>query len=286
MGTKLERSDVKFPLWRKKVDSSLLESCETPIPQWVAEMWNVTKTFAGSFSRKTPAAEAKILFQRKQYRGWVTIKKPHSKFRLSFEDKLGYKLKRTFLMSYMRSLESKLSKTKNKDIEIDMPFWEFLDIEFDHQTKTFLFKAHYKQFPSFPELFKRLIGSPSIKVIDDELSGKRGFRIHKQKWKKRDQLPTQLGAQNVIYTLLDSKRKLIYVGEAKDLIVRLQQGHEQIPEWDFFRYNTLPSGCSQELRVSLERMVIRDFAELFSDSLAEDGVRISEYQLTNRKIDG
>jgi len=286
MGTKLERSDVNFPLWRKKVDASLLESCETPIPQWVAEMWNVSKAFAGSFSKRSPEAEAKILFPRKQYKGWVTVKKPTGKFRLSFEDALGVKLKRTFLMSYMRALESKLSKAKNEDIEIDIPFWEFLDIEFDLKTKTFLFKAHYKQFPSFPELFKRLIGSPSVKVIDDELSGKRGFRIRKQNWKTRDQLLTQLGAQNVIYTLLDSKRKLIYVGEAKDLIARLQQGHEQIPDWDFFRYNTLPSGCSRELRVALERMVIRDFAELFSDSLVEDGVRISEYQLTNRKIDG
>ena len=285
MGRKLERSDVKFPLWRKKVDASLLETCDTPIPIWVADMWKVSQAFAGSHSKKSPKADAEIVFSRKRYRGWVTVKKPTGKFRLSFEDALGLKLKRTFLMSYMRALESKLSDTKNEDIEIDIPFWEFLDIEFDLKTKTFLFKAHYKQFPSFPELFKRLIGSPGIKVIDDELSEKKGFRIRKQNWNTRGQLPTQIGAQNVIYTLLDSKQKLIYVGEAKDLIARLQQGHEQIPDWDFFRYNTLPSGCSRELRVALERMVIRDFAELFSDSLVEDGVRISEYRLANRKID-
>jgi hypothetical protein len=35
-----ERDDVKFPMWRKKIDSTIFES-GTPIPQWVAKMWDL-----------------------------------------------------------------------------------------------------------------------------------------------------------------------------------------------------------------------------------------------------
>ena len=39
-------------------------------------------------------------------------------------------------MSHMRDLESRLRKDTT-DIEIQIPFWEFLDIEFDAQKKHF-----------------------------------------------------------------------------------------------------------------------------------------------------
>ena len=61
--------------------------------------------------------------------------------------------------------------------------WEFLDIEFDQDEKTFRFVSHYTQKPIFPELFRRLTYSPALKRIDDELSGKDEFRIHKQDWR-------------------------------------------------------------------------------------------------------
>ena len=63
----------------------------------------------------------------------------------------------------------------------------------------------------FPELFKNLAGSPALKVIEDEISDKQDFRIHKQDWKPKGKLDTELCALNVIYTLLDKKNKLIYV---------------------------------------------------------------------------
>lgn len=33
---KTERSNVEFPMWRKKVDDSLLNDYMTPIPNWLS----------------------------------------------------------------------------------------------------------------------------------------------------------------------------------------------------------------------------------------------------------
>lgn len=80
---------------------------------------------------------------------------PHGRkspaFRLWYDRGLSLELKRTFLMSYMRSLEGALQE--NADVEQKIPFWEFLDIEFDQVHRRFRFVAYYKQQPSFPIYF-------------------------------------------------------------------------------------------------------------------------------------
>ena len=53
-------------------------------------------------------------------------------------------------MSYMRSLEERLDEDSEEQIEDKIPFWEFLDIEFNSGKKEFLFTAHSStQKPSF-----------------------------------------------------------------------------------------------------------------------------------------
>lgn len=142
-------------------------------------------------------------------------------------------------MSYMRSLEGALRE--KIDIEQSIPFWEFLDIEFDRERRVFRFVAYYRQEASFPHLFERLIGSPALQKVADEIEGKTDARIYKQDWKARTEIEFELGAQNVIYMLLDTDGKRFYVGEAADLIKRLKQPHASIPNWNYFRYNVLPA---------------------------------------------
>ena len=40
---KFERSNVKHPLWRKKVDASLFNYKGTTIPTWACDMWGIQK---------------------------------------------------------------------------------------------------------------------------------------------------------------------------------------------------------------------------------------------------
>jgi hypothetical protein len=284
---KLERSNVEFPLWRKKVDSSLFEHNGTTIPAWACTMWGIQKTFGHCNSKSMKDARVTIQFKETNYPGSVTVAKEGRKtpaYRLWYEDDLGMELKHKFLMSYMRSLEKRLRQEAKEDIEKQIPFWEFLDIEFDPERRVFRFEAYYRQEPTFPELFERLIGSPHLKQIDDELGKKGPGRIYKQSWKPREMLEFELGGQNIIYMLIDTKNKLFYVGEAQDLVKRVSQKYPTIPEWNYYRYDVLPRQLS-DYRVAIERMLIRGYAELLENKTGIDYKKISDYKLANDKID-
>jgi hypothetical protein len=219
----------------------------------------------------------------------VTIAKEGRKtpaYRLWYQKQLSYELKDAFLMSFVRDIEDRLRKSKGTDktsIEEEIPFWEFLDIEYERETKTFYFQAYYTQKPVFSELFKRFIESPVLHKIDDELNQKPPFRIHKSKWIPRSELEFEIGANNVLYFLVDTETKLFYIGEAAGLVDRLRQDHSTIPNWNYFRYNVLPDEMFPH-RKTIERMAIRDFASVLESSFT-DAIRISEYKLTNDKID-
>lgn len=120
--------------------------------------------------------------------------------------------------------------------------------------------------------------------IDDELGEKPPFRIYKGAWKPRSEVDFELGANNVLYTLIDTKGKLIYVGEASNLVARLRQEHPSIPDWDYFRYNVLPDEVAPH-RTALERMIIKDFASVMENKEGADSIKISDYTLANDKID-
>jgi len=282
---KLERSDVEFAIWRKKVDKSLFEHNGTTIPEWACRMWKLHPIYRAVTSRKDPAAKATVIFNKKIYDAWVTTA-PHGRsspaFRLWYDPSLSFELKSAFVMSYMRSLEERLQR--EGDTEQTISFWEFLDIEFDEPNRLFRFVAYYSVEPSFPNLFKRLIGSPALRTVEDELQQKGESRIHKRDWKPRSELEFELGAKNALYTLLDSQSKIVYIGEAEDLVKRLLQPHPSIPHWDFFRYSVLPEPL-RPYRVTLERMLIRDFAAVLDNKRGVLWKDVAGCVLCNDRVD-
>jgi len=288
----LERSNVDFPMWRKKVDATFLKEGSTPIPKWLLIIWDIQKTFENVRSKKDPSAQVEINlnrqgFERKSFTGQVA-KIKHStgfRYRLYFEEKLIDELRKTYLMSFMRSLEAELSEnSSNRNIEEEISFWEFIDIEFDVANKTFIFSAHYQLKPQFPNLFNRLVNSAPLKRISAEVLDKDSLSIHKQDWSERNNYKLELGAQNVIYMLLDEVSKLIYVGEAKDMIRRFNAGHPDIKQWTHYKYNVLPDPLTP-YRLTIERMLIRDLACILGNKQDINSFKISEFKLANRKID-
>ena len=282
---KLERSNVEFAIWRKKVDKSLFEHNGTTVPEWACKMWTLKELYGDVTSRKDPRSKASVSFRKVSYEAWVTTA-PHGRhspaFRLWYDKALSYELKRAFVMSYMRSLEESLQGDSNQEQQIS--FWEFLDIEFDPKNRAFHFVAYYRVEPDFPNLFKRLVGSPALRRIEDEVQEKEEDRIHKQDWKPRGEVECEIGATNVIYMLYDSKKKLFYLGEAEDLVKRLLQPHISILDWDFFRYNVLPKPLAP-YRVAIERMLIRDFATILKNKRDVPWRDLAGCCLANDKID-
>src|ERR1035441_8239631 len=153
---KLERYNVEFAIWRKKVDKYLLEHNGTTTPGWACKMWGLPPIYGKVTSRKVPAAAATVDFNGTIYDAWVTTA-PYGRsspaFRLWYDPSLAFELKRSFVMSYMRSLEGRLDS--DRDVEHAASFWEFLDIEFDERQRLFRFVAYYTVQPSFPHLFTR-----------------------------------------------------------------------------------------------------------------------------------
>jgi len=288
---KTERTNVQSLLWRKKIDNTFFRYKTTFIPHWVLKGWDLETYFPtknGFLTRKDSASKTSIEFNKNNYEAHITCTSPKGRankaYRLWFSDELLDEIKIIFNMSYMRDLESALRKDMS-NIEKEIPFWEFVDIEFIAAKRKFLFTAHYKQESLFPKLFNKLSGSPAIKSIEDDIFNKDGFRIHKQDWKKISELNTEIGATNVIYYLISKKNKEIYIGEAQDLIKRLQQHFKQPHKWEYYRYDKLPNKTSSGMRINIERMLIRSYASMFSNKANINNFNISNYKLKNSKID-
>lgn len=283
----IERKDVDQPMWRKKVDSTLLQRSETPIPQWLWGIWDIERLFEGVAGKSDPYSKVTLLYGKKEYVGRISKRKRLNgvKYLLVMDESLKHELRDTYLMTYMRSIEAELSIEKNnRDVEEEISFWEFLDIEFDSARKTFLLTSHYTIKPQFPKLFSSLIKSAPLRAVGERVLEKKAKTIYKQDWKPRSMYKAELGAENVIYMLLDTKKKLLYVGEAIDLKRRFDSGHPDIKDWDYYKYNVLSSELA-EFRLAIERMVIRDMASLLDNKENITNIRISEYALANRKID-
>ena len=117
-------------------------------------MWGINEDFSSCTSKKNPSSSVKVRFKERTFEGWVTIAKEgrsQPAYRLWYPEQLSYELKDAFLMSFVRDIEDRLRRSRKIDIgsiEDEIPFWEFLDIEYEKESKTFYFEAYYTQKPA------------------------------------------------------------------------------------------------------------------------------------------
>ena len=295
----IERNNIRHTMWRKKIDNSIFSSGHIVIPKAYVKQWRLEFLFRDN-GKNAETWPIEVQFGTKIYNGKVFYRPP-TKARSSVQHKILIKedliedLKKAFLMSHIRWLEVELRKQggkksaqASKETERETPFWEFIDIEFDYENKQFIFTDYYKQEAYFPEVFKHLIGSPKLKQIEGSIFNNFETIIN-QDWKKKDELVTELGAKNVIYTLLDEVSKRIYVGETgQDLKIRLADREHYknagIPNWTHYRFEVLPLSIGTKARKEIEDMTIRAYATLFSNTKDVKSFKISDYKLVNRKI--
>ena len=285
---KLERSNIKFPLWRKKVDDSLLEDGITPIPQFLWDQWGIVELFSSINSKKDPKSFISIRLGNKTYVGNIAFTK-NNKCRLFLELDLVNQLKETYLMSYMRSIEGRLRKSnpkyKNKKIEEEISFWEFIDLEFDVENKVLICTPHYVQIPLFRELFSEIVNSHILFDIENRLTSRNGIRISKHDWRSKEKLKSQIDVKNVIYNLIDVVNQEVYIGEAESLTQRVTEKRDEIPGWTHYRFDSLPNDLTKDQRLAIERLIIRTFASFLPNSKGINSKEISEFKLVNKKID-
>jgi len=292
-----ERSDVQFPLWRKKVDGSLFQHAMTVIPEWVKHgVFGIVDVFPGS-SKKDPSSKVTVEFidDKKStfHDGWVTTTKFGEEWaakrkpvmRFAFDNDLKTKLQNKFTMSHMRDLERRMRQCKVSEIEAEIPFYEFLDIEWDKDNRKFIFRPHYIQAPIYQKLFTQLQSKHVLERIENEIDGASKGKIAKGDWKEKSEIHKEIHTDNVIYTLVDMDNSEVYVGEAKNLANRFKQTRHEIPGWTHYRVDQLPDGFDDKMRVTLERMMIRSLASLLNSSVGVDSMKISDFILKNKRVD-
>ena len=185
----------------------------------------------------------------------------------------------------MRDLERRMRKCKVSEIESEIPFYEFLDIEWDKSSRRFIFTPHYVQAPVFEKVFSHLQSKHMIERIESDIQGSSKVKISKGDWMEKAEMKNELRTENVIYTLIDVNNREVYVGEAKNLANRFKQLRHEIPEWTHYRVDQLPHEFDDKMRLTLERMMIRSLASLLESSVGVESMQISDYLLKNKRVD-
>jgi hypothetical protein len=127
-----ERSDVKFIMWRKRVDKTLLKTGITPIPAWLVEQWDFDNIF--DFSKGS--IKVIIHYGNESCNGFVSKVKYKNRdlLRLKVKDR-GHKW---IINSFVSTFDLLVTKGLSEET------FEFLDIEFDPNTCDFYLNDYYK----------------------------------------------------------------------------------------------------------------------------------------------
>lgn len=294
---RVDRRSVSFPMWRKKVDRTILNDngC-TVLPSWIVDNFGIRDKFG--VGKNKEENQIPIFFNKKRYDGGSITVQTESRatpfYRLWLPLELVEELRIAFQMTYIRGLEEELQKKSSKetkstwDSEKEIPFWEFLDIEYNFKDREMHFTAYWQQKVTFPMFFQEVIQSQLTTRIENEVLKEKELVITKGDWKPKSALKNQLNAKNVIYWLIDVNNKELYVGMAENLTKRVTEKRPEIPNWTHYRYDTLPTVFDDKVRHAIEKMVIRSMASLFENDPTSgksiNSKKISEYKLVNRQI--
>ena len=295
-----ERSNIKFPFWRKAVDDSMWRYNSTVIPKGIVEnhfdFSQVTKTS----SKEDEESFVKISFNGKEYMGnllWTGNKTRSQHWKLRFPKELTVALRECFVMTHMRDLDNRIlnknmenqdEKESKKEAEDRIPFSEFIDIEWDWVTRHFSMKPYFKQRAEFENLFQYFQRNHILTNIERNISEKQNQIIHGE-WKDRSSIVNDGLIHNAIYTLVDTINEEIYIGETHNMGTRFpQDGYRpEIPNWDKYRIDVLPAFMGKGDRKMIERQMIRNFASLCKHNSSNkdiDSLNILNYKLKNKSI--
>ena len=140
----------------------------TVLPIWVRDrLFNVTQRFPHR-SKNHPESETSIIIthprgkKTKHIAHVTTLPRPNlgPVMRLQFGNDVKEWLSKAFIKTFQRNEERKANGLNGPTIERLIPFWEFIDIEWDCDTEEFHFRAWYSLHSN--EVQSEMITSPSI----------------------------------------------------------------------------------------------------------------------------
>jgi len=161
-----ERSNVEFPLWRKKMDGAMFDDKCTVIPIWVRKnVFQINKRFTKK-NKNHIDSKVEIVIAQKNGKKSIhdasvtlsprkTINNPV--MRLYFGDDVKEWLKISFRKTYLRNEQRKKDGLNGSQIEKKYQFWEFIDIEWNEKESKFYFRSWYNIEESEERITKKKI---------------------------------------------------------------------------------------------------------------------------------
>lgn len=184
-------------------------------------------------------------------------------------------LRKEFVQSYIKFK----SKELLGDSEIVHAEEEAVSIKIKGKGKI-EFSPYIKAETPYAALFKKLIDNNVFYWLNH--TEDRSFILKSTEWIPISELGKHSTQEFVIYYLIDTKNKQLYIGSGKKLSDRVYKGREVIPEWDYFRYEIVKPMYHKHLK-NIEYHSISNFARFLENNagIKSLGKSFSDYKLVN-----
>jgi hypothetical protein len=264
----------------KKVDSSMFKGWITLTTNFVEENPIKNNLLLGK------GKEITVIFEDKKYQcslRWVN-RKINAVYQLRFDSNkdLVKKIREEFIQSYVIIKSQRETQQDEKQFRSNLKAGnqEVLIIETINE-KTLIFKTYIQVKSEWNTLFKRLAREGAFDWVFDKNKDKEYLIQYSSNWMSATQLKKHKDKQNVIYYLVDSIKKELYIGKANNLGQRVKIGRSEIKGWDKFRYDLIRPEFSNILE-RIEDHTIRAFASVLENTQKFDTLGLSEYKLVNK----
>jgi len=270
----------------KKIDRSMMDWGFT-IPKDHIKDFLAGKKIALGSSR-----EVFLIWDKKKYPVklcFVNRKKYNPVYQIRWDNNKEFlkKLRRTFIQSYVNLKSQKelfdITKKTKKYFRTQLEGGE-QEVMIFHpiNEREIKCKVFIKIKNKWNTLFQRLADENVFGWIFEK-SDRKYLIQRSTNWIKVKDFNKHKNAVNVIYYLVNSKKKLIYIGKAEILGKRVKPGkqHQNMPgDWDLFRYDIVKPEFSNILE-RIEDHTIRSFASILKNNKDYPSLNISNFKLVN-----
>jgi len=272
-----------YQSYYKKIDRSALKDRIT-IPKRLVNDFLAGRKLSIGKSRDISIKWGKKIYPAKLSHG-STRGHEYYQVRYGIAPELQKKLRKTFIQSYViLKSQKELFDTKEKQKQFRSKLsggqQEVLIIQpVNHSLIEF--KVFIKIESEWHALFQRLADENVFGWMFDK--NKEYLISRSTNWIKVGNFEKHKNATFVIYYLVHTPKKLIYIGKAGALGNRVKPGrqHQKMPgDWDLFKYDIIKPEYSNLLE-RLEDHTIRAFASVFKNNQNFKSLELSGYTLVN-----
>lgn len=250
---------VSKPSLTLTVDSTMIKDTFLVIPKGY---WNIWKSIP-----KKPTASKKIKIMwgngKTKYDAYIRFERAEV-MRLRWKQDLHQHFRKAFCYSCFYEASRLTPKSKNKSKKISPRIPELLKI-IESEKGLFKFKPLSTHVTELTPIFRQLIenGYLDDHIVGTSKSKKKIFQKSSSWLPKSDLKDMWEGSYRfVIYYLLDSKKREMYIGKTKNLKSRIYEGRKELPGWDYFRYDILMPAF-RPLMGDIEGALIKSYSGYF-----------------------